>query len=203
MKQNTKTNIYYLTEAGIIAALYFVLTFASNAAGLAYGQIQFRLSEVLCILPVFTPAAIPGLVIGCLLSNLLSPMGWADWVFGTGATLLAALATYFLRKLKWKKLPVLSALMPTLFNGIIVGLEIAIFLPEGTRFVGFGYSFLFVALGELVTATFGGLFLYRLLEKYQFPFPSAQAGTQKTRSAEKETALPKQKPTESERRKAK
>ncbi len=166
MKQN-KQNIYYLTEAGIIAALYFVLTLVSNSVGLAYGQVQFRLSEVLCILPVFTPAAVPGLVVGCLLSNFLSPMGWADWVFGTGATLIAALAAYFLRNVKFKGLPVLSSLMPTLSNGLIVGLEIAIFLPEGTRFVGFGYSFLFVALGELVVTTFGGLFLYKVLLKYE------------------------------------
>lgn len=168
MKQQSNTKVLYLAEAGIIAALYFVLTLVSNAAALSYGQIQIRLSEVLCILPIFTPAAIPGLCIGCLFSNFLSPLGWVDMVFGTVATLLSALVTYALRKVLIKNLPLLSALAPVLFNALIVGLEINLFLPQESRFAGFLYSFLFVALGELLTAFFGGLLLYRTLKKHHF-----------------------------------
>ena len=162
-----KTNLY-IAEAGIIAALYFAMTWVSNIAGLAFGQIQFRLSEILCILPVFTPAAIPGLTIGCLLSNFLSPMGWIDWVVGTSATLLASLTAYLLRKVKIFKLPVLSSFMPVLFNGVFVGAEISYFFPAGTRFAGFWASFLWVGLGEVVMCMLGGLILYAALERSNF-----------------------------------
>ena len=84
-------HVRFLVEAAVIAALYTVLTYLAVAMNLAYGPIQFRFSEALTILPVFTPAAIPGLALGCFLSNLASPLGIVDWVFGTLATLLAAM----------------------------------------------------------------------------------------------------------------
>lgn len=82
----------------MIAALYVVLTYITNLLGLASGTIQVRFSEALCILPVFTPAAIPGLFIGCLISNLITGGIIWDIIFGSIATLLGALGTYFLRK---------------------------------------------------------------------------------------------------------
>lgn len=168
MKAN-KSTVFFVAEAGIIAALYFALTYVSNMAGLAYGQIQFRLSELLCILPVFTPAAIPGLTVGCLLSNFLSPLGWIDWVCGTGATLIASVCTYALRNVQVKDIPLPSSLMATLWNGLIIGAEIAVFLPAGTRFTGFWASAAFVALGEFVVSTVGGIILFKALKKYRFP----------------------------------
>ncbi|MEE1026034.1 MAG: QueT transporter family protein, partial [Acutalibacteraceae bacterium] len=81
MKGNSKTK--FLVLGGLIAAFYAVATYISAAMGLAYGGIQFRISEALTILPVFTPAAIPGLIIGCFIGNLGSPFGMVDVLLGT------------------------------------------------------------------------------------------------------------------------
>ncbi len=97
MKQ--KTNFICVTA--MIAALYVVLTFIANTFGLASGVIQIRLSEALTVLPFFTPAAIPGLTIGCLLSNWMTGCVLWDIIFGTLATLLGALGSYALRKYPW------------------------------------------------------------------------------------------------------
>lgn len=90
--------VLFAVQAAMIAALYVVLTYITNLLGLASGTIQVRFSEALCILPVFTPAAIPGLFIGCLISNLITGGIIWDIIFGSIATLLGALGTYFLRK---------------------------------------------------------------------------------------------------------
>ena len=121
----------YMTQAAVIAALYAILTYLAAAVNLAYGPVQFRFSEALTILPIFTPAAIPGLAIGCFISNLASPLGIVDWIFGTSATLLAAVFTRMLRKIEIKGIPVLSPLMPVIFNTVIVGLEIACLAASG------------------------------------------------------------------------
>lgn len=89
---NKKTSkVRFLALSAVIAALYAVLTYAAAAMNLAFGAVQFRFSEALTVLPAFTPAAIPGLAVGCLISNLASPLGVVDWVFGTLATLLAGI----------------------------------------------------------------------------------------------------------------
>ncbi len=90
--------IMFLSQAAMIAALYVVLTLLANALGLANYAIQVRFSEALTILPFFTPAAIPGLTIGCLLSNILTGCAPLDILFGTLATLIGALGTYALRR---------------------------------------------------------------------------------------------------------
>ena len=90
--------VLFLTQAAVIAAIYVVLTIFISAFNLASGAIQVRISEALTILPFFTPAAIPGLAIGCLLSNLLTGAAVYDVVFGSLATLLGAVGTYLLRK---------------------------------------------------------------------------------------------------------
>ncbi|MCL2670646.1 MAG: QueT transporter family protein [Clostridiales bacterium] len=110
-------SIRYLTQAAVIAALYVALTYLTNLAGLASGAIQFRLSEALTILPFFTPAAIPGLFVGCFLANLLTGCIWWDIVFGSLATLAGALGTWFLRKSKW-----LAPVPPIVANIVIVPL---------------------------------------------------------------------------------
>lgn len=167
MSFNIKSNnsALFITQSAVIAALYAALTYVSSAMGLAYGPIQFRLSEALCILPVFTPAAIPGLAVGCLLANIGSPYGIIDIVIGTSATLSAAVLTRVLRNITVKSFPLLSSLMPVIFNCLFVGAEIAYFLPKGTRISGFFISFLEVGAGEIICAVILGYFLYRALKK--------------------------------------
>ena len=131
-----KGTLLYLAQAGMIAAIYAALTYLAMALNLAYGSIQFRFSEALTILPIFTPAAVPGLAIGCLIGNLASPYP-LDLVFGTAASLIAALLTRAVRKVRIKNVPVLAPLPPVLVNAIIVGLQITLFTPgEAAPFGG-------------------------------------------------------------------
>ena len=163
----------YIVQAAVIAALYAALTILQNTLlpGTASMAVQFRVAEVLTILAVFTPAAIPGLTIGCVIANIssLSVLGPYDLIFGSLASLLAAVLMYLLRSKRLFKLPVASALMPALANGILVGFEIEFFFVEG----GFHFGdFLFqgecVALGELGVLFVLGLPLARLIEKQSF-----------------------------------
>lgn len=149
MNSKTSTNIYRITLAAMVAALYVVLTFASNAFGLASGVIQVRISEALTILPYFTPAAIPGLVIGCLLSNWLTGCVLPDIIFGTLATLLGALGSYALRKYKF-----LVPIPPILSNMIIVPwvLRFAYDVPDSIPFM-----MATVGAGELISCGILGM----------------------------------------------
>ena len=125
-----KKQVLWLTQAAVIAALYAALTVAQSliAPGTASMAVQFRVSEAMTLLCCITPAAIPGLTLGCFLANFLFMDALpVDMILGSLATLLAGLAMYALRKVQWKKLPLLAALMPAIFNGIIIGLEIEIF----------------------------------------------------------------------------
>lgn len=160
-----KGTVRYLVETGLIAALYAALTYLCSFFGLAYGSVQFRISEALTLLPVLTPAAIPGLTIGCLLANLGSIFGLVDIICGTLATFLAALCTRLTRQIRIKGWPVLSALCPVIFNALIIGIEISWFLPEGLTWTGFLASAAGVGLGELVICLGLGLPLIRFLEK--------------------------------------
>ena len=168
----TKSTVY-IVQAAVIAALYATLTILQNTLlpGTASMAVQFRVAEVLAILAIFTPAAIPGLTVGCVIANIssLSVLGPYDLIFGSIASLLAAVLMYLLRSKRLFKLPVASALMPALANGIIVGFEIEFFFVEG----GFHFGdFLFqggcVALGELGVLFVLGLPLARLIEKQGF-----------------------------------
>lgn len=165
---NTKKKTKYLVTGGLIAALYTVATYLSAAVGIAYGGIQFRLSEALTILPIFTPAAIPGLIIGCFIGNLGSPFGIADVLLGTLATTLAAVCSYLTRKITFKGLPLVSMFFPVLFNALIVGTEIAWFLPEGISLIGFSVSAAEVAIGELTVCYGLGIPLFYLIKKSKF-----------------------------------
>ena len=121
---NKKTSkVRFLALSAVIAALYAVLTYAAAAMNLAFGAVQFRFSEALTVLPAFTPAAIPGLAVGCLISNLASPLGVVDWVFGTLATLLAGIFSYLVRNIRWKEIPVLAPLPPVIFKADDDGVE--------------------------------------------------------------------------------
>ncbi|MBQ9428979.1 MAG: QueT transporter family protein [Clostridia bacterium] len=114
---SAKSPVKTITRAAVIAALYVVLTYLTNLFGLASGVIQVRFSEALCILPMFTVSAIPGLTLGCILANLLTGAVTADVIFGSLATLLGALGSYALRRIKW-----LAPLPPVLSNAFIVPL---------------------------------------------------------------------------------
>ena len=140
-----------LCLSGIIAALYAVLTLALPA--ISYGEC--RISEAMTLLPIVLPQSIPGLVVGCLVSNLLSPVGAADIVFGTLATLVAAVGTYALRKNR-----LLAALCPVVSNGLIVGamLSVVYGLP-------FALTALQVAVGEAVAVYVLGFALLAALKK--------------------------------------
>lgn len=160
--KNQKTR--FIVQSALIAALYAALTYVAVALNLAYGPVQFRFSEALTVLAAFTPAAIPGLAIGCFLGNLASPM-FLDVLLGTLATLLAALCSYWTRNIRFKNLPLLSLFFPVLFNALIVGAEIAFFLPEGFTFQGFLINAAWVGLGELVVCYAGGVPLAMALNK--------------------------------------
>ena len=144
MKITAKT----LTLCGVIAAAYVALTYLSAAFGLAYGPIQFRISEALTILPIFTPAAIPALTVGCFISNLTS-FNPIDLLFGTAATLFAAIITRWARNIKIGNFPIISFLAPVIMNALLVGLEIAIFYLDGFTMAGFLISSIEVGIGEL------------------------------------------------------
>lgn len=158
-----KKGTAYTVQAALIAAIYAALTYA--VAPLSFGATQFRISEALTVLPVFTPAAIPGLEIGCIIANIGSPYGPIDILLGTGATVLAALATRLTRNIKIKNIPLLSFIFPTVFNGIIIGAEIMMFTPGQAGIVGFFTSASGVALGEIVVCYTLGFLLYIGLEK--------------------------------------
>lgn len=164
--------VLYITQAAVIAALYAVLTIGQNALlpGTASAAVQFRVAEVLCVLAIYTPAAIPGLTIGCIIANISSVtagLGFYDMIFGSLASLLAALAMYGLRNVRFKNIPFLALLMPAIFNGVIVGLEISIFFSDtGFSFVSFLITGGCVALGELVVLLVLGIPACLLLNKH-------------------------------------
>lgn len=154
-----RTNVKTITHASIIAALYAALTFIANAMGLASGVIQVRISEALTILPFFTPAAIPGLFIGCLLSNLITGAAIWDIIFGSIATLIGAIGTYALRKYKW-----LAPIPPIIANTVIVPLVLV--YAYGVQ-DALPYLMVTVGIGEIISAGVFGMILLKALEKHK------------------------------------
>lgn len=155
MKQ---TNTAFLSQAAMIAAIYVVLTYVF--APFSFGEIQVRIAEALTILPVFTPAAIPGLFIGCLIGNMIGGAILPDIIFGSIATLLGAFFTYQLCRSR----QLLAPLPPILANTLIV--------PFVLRF-GYGvalpipFMMLTVGIGEILSCGVLGLVLYFALRKYK------------------------------------
>jgi uncharacterized membrane protein len=155
MKNRKK--IHGIAFAAIIAAAYVVLTYIAAAFGLASGAIQIRLSEMLTILPIFTPYAIPGVFIGCLLSNILTGCALWDIILGSLATLTGAIGTYLLRKHK-----LFATLPPIIANTIIVPFVLIYFYSlEGT----YWYFALTVGIGEIISCGILGTILRKSLEK--------------------------------------
>ena len=157
MKKQTR----FLAHAAIIAALYAVLTHMQNLIlpNSASMAIQMRMSEALCVLAFFTPAAIPGLSVGCLLFNItFSAALPLDFLVGTLATYLAAQAMWLTRNWKMKGYPLLGMLMPAVTNAILVGWELTVYIGGG-----FGINALYVAIGEAVVLLTLGTALYYTL----------------------------------------
>ena len=154
------SKVQFIVHAAMIAAIYVVLTYFISAFNLASGAIQVRISEALTILPYFTPAAIPGLFVGCLLSNILTVCMALDFVFVSIATLIGAVGTYLLRKTKF-----VFTLPPVIANTIIVplvlrnvyGLEDAVW-----------YLMLTVGIGEVISICILGMLLKQALWKNRF-----------------------------------
>lgn len=158
--------LIHLAQGAMIAAIYAAATYLSAVFGIAYNAIQFRFSEVLTVLSLFTPAAIPGLTIGCIIGNLTSPFGVWDIIFGSIATFLAAITARGLRNVKIKGLPLLSIIMPAIFNAFIVGAEITLLMPSDSQsLAAFAVCALEVGAGELAVCLAGGIPLYYSLNK--------------------------------------
>ena len=147
----------FITRAAAIASVYVVLTLVF--APISYGEVQVRISESLTILPFFTPAAVPGLFIGCLIANITGGAIIWDIIFGSVATLIGAIGTYTLRNNRW-----LAPLPPIISNTIIVPLVLR-----------FGYGvilpipllMLFIAIGEIISCYMLGEILLTLLSRYR------------------------------------
>lgn len=159
-----------LASTAMIAALYTALCTAF--APLSFGVIQVRIAEALAILPVFSPIGVWGVTLGCALSNVVgffmgaNPLGALDILFGTTATLVAALLTRGLRHWRLFGLPVAAALPPVLINAVVVGAELAVLSAPGEAFLpAFAASALYVGAGQLIACFALGLPLAALLER--------------------------------------
>lgn len=165
MKSTLKQTLC-LTRGALIAALYVVMTLLASMLGLSSGVIQLRFSEALCILPLFLPEAIPGLFVGCMLSNFLSGGVFWDVLFGSIATLIGAIGARMMKnlpeKFKW------AATIPTVLSNVIIVPFVLIYA------YGAPDSFLFLALtvgiGEIICAGFGGSALYYVLKNSKIPW---------------------------------
>ncbi|MGC4018735.1 MAG: QueT transporter family protein [Muricomes sp.] len=158
MKKSRNMQVLFMAQAAMIAAIYVVITIVF--APFSYGEVQVRISEALTILPIFTPAAIPGLFVGCLISNILGGCILPDIIFGSLATLIGAVFTWKLGR----KRPILAPLPPILSNMIIVPLILR-----------YGYlvplpiplMMLTVGIGEVISCGIMGMILYTALNKYR------------------------------------
>ncbi len=157
MNQTRNNTTYLLTQTAAIAAIYVVLTLLF--APISYGPIQARVSEALCILPYFTPAAIPGVFIGCFLSNLLGGSVPMDVIFGSLATLIGAVGSYSLRNKKW-----LVCIPPILANTIIVPWVLRYAYGEAQLIP---FLMLTVGIGEILAVGVLGNLLLTALERYK------------------------------------
>ncbi|WP_139904314.1 QueT transporter family protein [Clostridium thermarum] len=148
-----------LVSAAMVAAIYATLTMVLSFSG--YGLIQYRIAEALTVLPAFSSIHIYSLFVGCMIANLLSPYGWLDIVVGSLASLLAAIATYYIGKSKLKYKKYLVPIPSVLFNALIVG---GLLYYEGVA-PTFLIGFLHVGWGQIVCAYILGILFYTLIEK--------------------------------------
>ena len=172
MKQAKQNRVRFLALTGMIAGLYTALTLL--VAPLSFGPVQCRLSEALTILAAYTPAAVPGLTLGCAISNLIglsmgaNVAGALDILLGTVATGLAAWLTYLLRRQRLLGLPVLSTIPPVILNALIVGTELAVVTVPDLTLGGWLFWCGSVGLGQIVACMGGGLVVAKTIEKTGF-----------------------------------
>lgn len=153
----------FWSHAAIIAALYVVLTHMQNilVPNSASFAIQCRLSETLCVLAFFTPAAIPGLAVGCLLFNITFAAALPlDWIVGSLATLTATAAMWGLRRVLVAGYPLPGLLMPAVANAALVGWELSVYIGGG-----FWLNAFYVAVGEMIVMLIFGSILYRVIKR--------------------------------------
>ncbi|MBR2466462.1 MAG: QueT transporter family protein [Clostridia bacterium] len=159
-----KSNALFLTRGAVIAAIYVTLTYLSHVFGLASGVVQLRLSEALCVLPAFLPEAVPGLTIGCLISNLVTGCAPWDVVFGALATFLGAVgARLFARLANKSRLLAFIIPLPTVISNTLIipfVLRYAYGAPDALPFM-----MLTVGAGELLSALVLGMLLYFSIKK--------------------------------------
>lgn len=157
--------------SAVIAALYAAVSLA--LAPISFGSLQVRVAEALTLLPVLFPEAIAGVTIGCFLTNLIGALtgvnilGFVDVFAGTLATFCAAFLSWKLGKIRFRGLPVTAAVMPVLFNAVVIGGELAVALFPTAFLSGFVISALEVGFGELLACFVLGLPLVKALEKAQ------------------------------------
>ena len=163
IQKNRKS--YDIILAALIAALYVVLTYFSSIFGLAFSGIQLRISEVLIILPVFTTAAIPGLTIGCFISNLSSPYGWIDLIFGTMMTFICAVLTRLLRNIKIKGIPFLSFFPSVIISAVFVATLTAVIFPQDIIIYPFWTVFFVTFISQSIVCYGLGVPLFIFIKK--------------------------------------
>ena len=149
-------NITYMTQAAMIAAIYVVITYVG--AAFSFGEVQVRISEALCVLPIFTLSAVPGVTVGCFIANILCGGTVYDIVFGTLATLIAAVITYFIKN------PLLSSIPTIVSNAVIVPIVLIMSGVGGVNM--FPYFALTVGLGEVISCGILGTILAVYMKKH-------------------------------------
>lgn len=159
MKKTSPTT-KFIVRSAIIAAIYVALTMISALLGLSSGVIQVRISEALCILPIYTFAAVPGLTIGCLVSNILCGGTIYDIIFGTLATLIGAFVAFFI-----KKFPYLASIPTIVSNALIIPCVLIISGIGGWEM--FPYFVLTVGIGEVISCGVFGTLIIRYFEKHR------------------------------------
>ena len=159
MKTIQQNKVLFMAQAAMIAAIYVVLTMLG--ASFAFGEVQLRFSEALTILPAFTPAAVPGVFLGCLISNILAGAILPDIIFGSLATLIGAIFTWLLRN----RSKYLAPLPPIIANMLIVPfvLKYGYMAPFSIPFM-----MLTVGIGEILSCGVLGLLLYTALDRYRY-----------------------------------
>ena len=151
--------VLFLVQAAMIGAIYVVLTLLFQP--FSFGQIQVRIAEALTILPVFTPAAIPGLFVGCLIGNILGGSILPDIIFGSLATQIGAIFTYVLRKQNKYLAPLPPMIANTLIVPFILYYAYGINLP-------IPFMMMTVGIGEIISCGVLGMIVYASLEKYRY-----------------------------------
>ncbi len=165
LEEMMRKNVRFLTQGALLAALYVALTHLQNLLlpGSVTWAIQFRASEALCVLALFTPAAIPGLTLGCMLFNIsfagALPL---DFLVGSLASLLATAGMYFLRKCTVKGYPLVAMLLPAVSNALLVGWELSVYIGGG-----FWLNALYVAIGEAAVLLTLGTALFYVLRNHK------------------------------------